>query len=72
MSGEALENLSHEDRVFFPSEKFAANANAKAELYEAAKADRETFGMSKQNRCNGINLGARYWIGLAHQYPNGS
>ena len=43
MSGEALENLSHEDRVFFPSEKFAANANAKAELYEAAKADRETF-----------------------------
>ena len=30
MSCEALANLSHEDRVFFPSEKFAAQANGKA------------------------------------------
>ena len=43
MSGEALENLSHEDRVFPPSEKFAAQANGKADLYESAKSDREGF-----------------------------
>jgi acetyl-CoA synthetase len=43
MSGEALENLSHEDRVFSPSEKFAAQANGKADLYESAKSDREGF-----------------------------
>ena len=43
MSGEALANLSHEDRVFFPSEKFAAQANGKAGLYEKAKVDREGF-----------------------------
>ena len=43
MSGEALENLSHEDRVFLPSEKFAAQANGKADLYESAKLDREGF-----------------------------
>ena len=47
MSGEALENLSHEDRVFFPSEKFAAQANGKADLFESAKVDREGF-WSKQ------------------------
>ena len=43
MSGEALANLSHEDRVFFPSEEFAAQANGKADLYEKAKVDRESF-----------------------------
>ena len=43
MSGEALENLSHEDRVFSPSEKFAAQANGKADLYESARSDREGF-----------------------------
>ena len=43
MSGEALENLSHEDRVFPPSEKFAAQANGKADLYKSAKSDREGF-----------------------------
>ncbi len=43
MSHEALENLSHEDRVFLPSEKFAALANAKPEIYEQAKADRLSF-----------------------------
>ena len=47
MSGEALENLSHEDRVFLPSDKFAAQANGKADLYESAKSDREGF-WSKQ------------------------
>ena len=43
MSGETLENLSHEDRVFFPSEKFVAQANGKADLYESAKNDRDGF-----------------------------
>ena len=43
MSGEALENLSHEDRVFPPSAKFAAQAKGKAELYERANTDREGF-----------------------------
>jgi acetyl-CoA synthetase len=43
MSGEALENLSHEDRVFLPSESFASQANGKADLYESAQADREGF-----------------------------
>jgi len=47
MSGEALENLSHEDRVFFPSEKFAAQANGKADLYESAQEDREGFWSDK-------------------------
>ena len=43
MSGEALENLSQEDRVFLPSENFAAKANGKVDLYESAKSDREGF-----------------------------
>jgi acetyl-CoA synthetase len=47
MSGEALENLSHEDRVFLPSEEFAAKANGKADLYESAKNDREGFWNSQ-------------------------
>ena len=43
VSGEALENLSHEDRLFPPSDEFAAQANGKAALYDEAKADRESF-----------------------------
>jgi len=43
MSGEALENLSHEDRIFEPSPEFAANANAKADLYYQADTDRDKF-----------------------------
>jgi len=40
---EALENLSHENRTFPPSAEFAAQANGKAELYDAAAADHEGF-----------------------------
>ena len=40
MSDEALENLLHENRVFAPDPQFAAQANATAELYEQAEADR--------------------------------
>ena len=43
MSKEALENLSHEDRRFPPSQEFAANAIATAELYDRAAADRLGF-----------------------------
>lgn len=43
MSHDALENLSIETRTFAPSEKFAAQANAKSGLYETAKADRLKF-----------------------------
>ncbi|MEK9735931.1 MAG: acetate--CoA ligase [Candidatus Nanopelagicales bacterium] len=40
---QALENLLHEDRVFPPSAEFAAQANAGADMYEAAAADRLAF-----------------------------
>jgi acetyl-CoA synthetase len=43
VSHEAIENLSHEDRVFPPSPEFAAQANATAALYDAAAADRVGF-----------------------------
>ncbi len=42
-SSQALENLSTEDRRFPPSEAFAAQAVAKADLYDEAAADREAF-----------------------------
>ena len=43
MSDEALENLLHEDRTFPPSPAFAAQANAKADLYDKAAEDRLAF-----------------------------
>lgn len=42
-SSPSLENLLHETRSFPPSEEFAAQANAKADLYEKASADRLGF-----------------------------
>ncbi|MFI2488342.1 acetate--CoA ligase [Promicromonospora kroppenstedtii] len=39
----SLENLLHETRSFPPSEEFAAQANAQADLYEKASADRLEF-----------------------------
>ncbi|ABY24490.1 acetyl-coenzyme A synthetase [Renibacterium salmoninarum ATCC 33209] len=48
-AGEALENLLHENRKFPPSTEFAANAVAKASLYEEAAADRLGF-WAKQSR----------------------
>ncbi len=41
--GQTLDNLLTESRTFPPSEEFARQANAKAELYESADADREAF-----------------------------
>jgi acetyl-CoA synthetase len=38
-----LENLGSEDRKFPPSAEFAAKANAQAEMYARAKADRLKF-----------------------------
>jgi acetyl-CoA synthetase len=43
VSHETLENLSHESRYFPPSAEFSAQANGKAELYDAAAADHEGF-----------------------------
>jgi acetyl-CoA synthetase len=42
-SSPSLENLLHETRSFPPSEEFAAQANATADLYEKASADRLGF-----------------------------
>ncbi len=43
MTNETLENLSQENRKFPPSAEFAAQANGKASLYDAAAADHEGF-----------------------------
>jgi acetyl-CoA synthetase len=43
MSNDTLENLLHEERRFPPSPEFAAQAVAKAALYEEAAADRLAF-----------------------------
>ena len=43
MTEDSLSNLSHETRTFAPSAEFAAQANAKASLYDEAEADRLGF-----------------------------
>ena len=43
MSDQALSNLMHEERHFDPPEELAKNANAKADAYEEADADRLAF-----------------------------
>jgi acetyl-CoA synthetase len=43
VSTEALSNLLHEDRRFPPSDEFAKQANATAELYQEAATDRLAF-----------------------------
>ncbi|ANZ36825.1 acetate--CoA ligase [Lentzea guizhouensis] len=48
--GNALDNLLTESRTFPPSDEFAAQANAKPELYEEAKADREAFWAKQAER----------------------
>ena len=50
MSDEALENLLHENRTFPPSAAFAAQANATAEMYEQAAADRLGFWDAQADR----------------------
>ena len=50
MSDEALENLLHENRVFPPDPQFAASANATAELYDQAEADRLGFWDTQARR----------------------
>ncbi len=47
MSSESFENLSYEDRTFAPSTEFAANANAKSDIYEIAKKDPIAFWESQ-------------------------
>ena len=43
MTSDSIENLSSENRSFAPSAEFAAAANAKADLYAQADADRLKF-----------------------------
>ena len=43
VSNEALENLSHEDRVFEPPANFAVHANAQPDIYAHAATDRLAF-----------------------------
>ncbi len=52
MSHEALENLLHENRAFPPSAEFAAQANATADLYAEAKADRLAFWDTQARELN--------------------
>lgn len=49
-TSEALSNLLHEERTFPPSEEFAAQANATAELFDRAAADREGFWAEQARR----------------------
>jgi acetyl-CoA synthetase len=46
----ALDNLLNESRAFPPNEEFAAQANAKADLYAAADADRAGFWATQADR----------------------
>ncbi len=46
-SGDSIENLGHENRHFPPSAEFAAQANAKADIYASADADRLAFWESQ-------------------------
>ena len=46
-SGDSIENLGHENRHFPPSAEFAAQANAKADIYTTADADRLAFWESQ-------------------------
>jgi acetyl-CoA synthetase len=49
MSSDSIENLSIESRTFAPSAEFAAAANAKADLYTQADADRLKFWEEQAN-----------------------
>ena len=42
-SGDSIENLGSESRTFPPGAEFAAQANAKAEIYDRAESDRLAF-----------------------------
>ena len=49
-SNEALSNLLHENRRFEPPADLAANANVKADAYDAAAADPEAFWAEQAKR----------------------
>ncbi len=50
MNSESLENLSTESRLYPPSAEFAAQANATAQMYSDASADRLKFWESQAER----------------------
>ena len=49
-TSEGLSNLLHEERRFAPPEDLAANANVKADAYEAAREDRIAFWETQARR----------------------
>ncbi len=49
MTEATLSNLSHEERLFPPSDEFVAQANGTAALFEAAASDREGFWADQAN-----------------------
>jgi len=55
VSSEALSNLLREDRTFPPTEEFAADAVAKADLYDAAAKDRLAFWEEQARRLDWAN-----------------
>ncbi|SDJ51865.1 acetyl-coenzyme A synthetase [Actinokineospora alba] len=55
----ALDNLSTESRVFPPSAEFAAQANASAQWYDDADADRDAFWATQAERLTWANKWSR-------------
>jgi acetyl-CoA synthetase len=49
-TGDSIENLGNESRLFPPSAEFAAQANAKADIYATADADRLAFWESQARK----------------------
>jgi acetyl-CoA synthetase len=66
MTEDSLSNLSHETRTFAPSAEFAAQANAKASLYDEAEADRLGFW---ENQAKNLHWDAPWTEVLDWQAP---
>ncbi|CAN2172381.1 Acs Acyl-coenzyme A synthetases/AMP-(fatty) acid ligases [Candidatus Nanopelagicaceae bacterium] len=66
MTEDSLSNLSHETRTFAPSAEFAAQANAKANLYDEAEADRLGFW---ENQAKNLHWDAPWTEVLDWQAP---
>jgi len=66
VSSEALSNLLHEDRTFPPSEEFAKDAVATADLYDEAAKDRLAFWEHQAER---LDWSAKWGEALEWQPP---
>ena len=67
MSNEGLSNLLHEERRFAPPEELAANANVKADAYEAAREDRIAFWETQARR---LSWGKEWDTALSWEVPD--